>query len=138
MQAMRTEMAFYKRLLDGANHPFQDVTHWGWVHPSGGEQEVEPMNKYGKEQRAVNRIIYEACTGRTWTTYSKKIDRMKNALLTAYFTGDFPQRQVQVSVLGAISNLFAPVGRAVIIHKNISTTMRGMRNETCRKFRARN
>jgi CRISPR/Cas system-associated exonuclease Cas4 (RecB family) len=92
MQAMRTEMAFYKKLLGWANHPFQDVTHWGWVHPSGGEQEVEPMNKYGKEQRAVNRIIYEACTGRTWTTYSKKIDRMKNALLTAYFTGDFPTK----------------------------------------------
>tara|TARA_R100000234_G_scaffold104849_1_gene74866 strand:+ start:5672 stop:6673 length:1002 start_codon:yes stop_codon:yes gene_type:complete len=89
-QSMRTEMAFYKRLLELANHEYQNVTHWGWVYPSGSMTELETLNKYGYEQRAVDKIVYEKCTGRTNTTYSKRINKLKNALLTAYLAEDFP------------------------------------------------
>ena len=90
LQSMRTEMAFYKELLKMANHEYQNVTHWGWVYPAGSVADIDSMNKYGYEQRAVDKIFYESCTGRTNTTYSKKITKLKNALLTAYLTEDFP------------------------------------------------
>tara|TARA_R100001594_G_scaffold98672_3_gene133151 strand:- start:4150 stop:5154 length:1005 start_codon:yes stop_codon:yes gene_type:complete len=90
VKSMRTEMAFYKTLLKMANHEYQNVTHWGWVYPSGSVTELEPLNKYGYEQRAIDRIFYESCTGRTNTTYSKTIDKLKTALLTAYLAEYFP------------------------------------------------
>tara|TARA_R100001510_G_C7654272_1_gene212911 strand:+ start:2788 stop:3738 length:951 start_codon:yes stop_codon:yes gene_type:complete len=90
LKSMRTEMAFYKELLKMANHEYQNVTHWGWVYPAGSVANITSMNKYGYEQRAIDKIFYESCTGRTNTTYSKKIASMKNALLTAYLTEDFP------------------------------------------------
>jgi len=95
LQSMRTEMAYYKDLLEMADHPYANVTHWGWVYPAGGLVEVEALNKYGYEQRSINRIFYEPCTGRTNTTYKRKLRRMKDALLTAYLTEDFPTKPSQ-------------------------------------------
>ena len=91
VQSMRTEMAFYKDLLELADHEYQNVTHWGWVYPSGGATVTERYNKWGYEQRGVNHIQYEPCTGRREKDYAKKIRRMKDALLTAYLTGHFPE-----------------------------------------------
>ena len=90
LKSMRTEMAFYKKLLKLANHEHQDVTHWGWVYPSGGEAQLDSLNKYGYEQRGVNKIFYESCTGRNGSTYEKKVDKLKTALLTAYLAEEFP------------------------------------------------
>lgn len=92
MESMRQEMAFYKKLLQWANHPYQDVTHWGWVYPSGNTAELDPLNKYGYEQRGVNKVVYEEATGRRWTTFGKRIERLKTALLTAYLAEDFPTK----------------------------------------------
>ena len=89
VKSMRTEMAFYKKLLKMANHPLQDVTHWGWVYPSGNESKLQPLNKYGQEQRGINKIFYEPCTGRKNTDYEKRIDKLKVALLTAYLSEHF-------------------------------------------------
>ena len=88
--AMRQEMAFYKHLLEIANHPYQDVSHWGWVYPSGDTAVLEPLNKYGYEQRSINKITYEPATGRRWTTYRKRVDKLKKALITAYLSDNFP------------------------------------------------
>ena len=92
MESMRQEMAFYKKLLQWANHPYQDVTHWGWVYPSGNTAELDPLNKYGYEQRGVNKVVYEEATGRRWTTFGKRVERLKTALLTAYLAEDFPTK----------------------------------------------
>lgn len=92
LESMRQEMAFYKFLLQQANHPYQDVSHWGWVYPSGGSAELEPLNKYGYEQRSINKITYEPAIGRRWTTFSKRVQKLKTALLTAYLTNDFPTK----------------------------------------------
>ena len=90
LKSMRTEMAFYKRLLKLADHEYQNVTHWGWVYPSGEVEGIDALNKYGYEQRSINKIFYEPCTGRTDTTYRKAIDKLITALLTAYFSENFP------------------------------------------------
>lgn len=90
LKSMRTEMAFYKHLLKVANHEYQDVTHWGWVYPSGSVADIETLNKYGYEQRAIDRIFYEPCTGRRNTTYKKIIKKLRDALITAYLTENFP------------------------------------------------
>ena len=90
LKSMRTEMAFYKKLLKVADHEFQNVTHWGWVYPSGTVDNLDPLNKFGYEQRAINRIFYEPCTGRRGTTYEKAVEKLKVALLTAYLANDFP------------------------------------------------
>ena len=90
LKSMRTEMAYYKHLLKVANHEHQNVTHWGWVYPSGSVADIDTLNKYGYEQRAIDRIYYEPCTGRTNTTYKKIIKKITNALLTAYLAEDFP------------------------------------------------
>ncbi len=92
IESMRQEMAFYKKLLQWADHPYQDVTHWGWVYPSGNTAKLDPLNKYGYEQRGINKIVYEPATGRTWTTFQKRIEKLKSALLTSYFTGVFPTK----------------------------------------------
>jgi hypothetical protein len=92
LESMRTEMAFYKRLLQWANHPYQEVSHWGWVYPSGAATKIDNYSKWGYEQRGINKITYEPATGRTWTTFSKRIDKLITALLTAYFTEDFPTK----------------------------------------------
>lgn len=92
MESMRQEMAFYKKLLQWANHPYQDVTHWGWVYPSGNTSKLDPLNKYGYEQRGVNKVVYEEATGRRWTTFGKRVERLKTALLTAYLAEDFPTK----------------------------------------------
>ncbi len=92
LESMRQEMAFYKKLLQWANHPYQDVTHWGWVYPSGDTAKLDPLNKYGYEQRGVNKVMYEEATGRRWTTFGKRVERLKTALLTAYLAEDFPTK----------------------------------------------
>jgi len=92
MESMRTEMAFYKKLLGWANHAYQEVSHWGWVYPSGGESKMDDLNKYGYEQRGVNKITYEEATGRRWTTYGNRVDKLITALLTAYLANDFPTK----------------------------------------------
>ena len=92
LESMRQEMAFYKYLLQVADHPYQDVSHWGWVYPSGNTAKLDPLNKYGYEQRGVNKITYEPATGRTWTTFRKRVERLKAALLTAYLAEDFPTK----------------------------------------------
>lgn len=92
LESMRQEMAFYKFLLQQANHPYQDVSHWGWVYPSGGSAQLDPLNKYGYEQRSINKITYEPATGRRWTTFSKRVQKLKEALLTAYLTENFPTK----------------------------------------------
>jgi len=89
VKSMRTEMMFYKKLLELCDHEYQDVTHWGWVYPSGDHVEVPSMNKWGYEQKSTNRIWYEPCTGRRNTDYAKKVRRMVDALLTAYLTDNF-------------------------------------------------
>ncbi len=95
VQSMRTEMAYYKFLLKIANHDLQDVSHWGWVYPAGSLVTVDPVNKYGNDQRSIDNITYEAATGRNWTTYSKKINRMKEALIIAHITENFPTKPSQ-------------------------------------------
>jgi CRISPR/Cas system-associated exonuclease Cas4 (RecB family) len=92
MQSMRTEMAYYQYLLAKAEHQYQNVTHWGWVYPAGSGAQLDTYNKYGYEQRAVDRIVYEALNTRTVNTYRKKIEKLKAALLTAYLTDDFPAK----------------------------------------------
>jgi len=92
MQSMRTEMAYYQYLLAKAEHQYQNVTHWGWVYPAGSGAQLDTYNKYGYEQRAVDRIVYEALNTRTVNTYRKKIEKLKAALLTAYLTDDFPTK----------------------------------------------
>jgi len=92
LESMRQEMAFYKKLLQWANHPYQDVSHWGWVYPSGNTAKLDPLNKYGYEQRGVNKVVYEEATGRRWTTFGKRVERLKTALLTAYLAEDFPTK----------------------------------------------
>jgi len=92
LESMRQEMAFYKYLLQVADHPYQDVSHWGWVYPSGNTAKLDPLNKYGYEQRSINKITYEPATGRTWTTFRKRVERLKTALLTAYLAEDFPTK----------------------------------------------
>jgi len=95
VQSMRTEMAFYKHLLQMADHEYQNVTHWGWVYPSGEVEGLDAYNKFGYEQRSINRIFYEEATGRRWSDYQKKVNRLKDALITAYLTGDFPPKPSQ-------------------------------------------
>jgi len=90
VKSMRREMAFYKKLLELAEHPLQNVTHWGWVYPSGSVEGLDSLNKYGYEQRSINKIFYEKVTKRMNTTYNKQIDKLKTGLITAYLTGDFP------------------------------------------------
>jgi len=90
VKSMRREMAFYKKLLKLADHPLQEVTHWGWVYPSGTVEGLDSLNKYGYEQRSINKIFYEKITKRMDTTYTKQIDKLKTGLITAYLTGDFP------------------------------------------------
>lgn len=92
LESMRQEMAFYKYLLQVADHPYQDVSHWGWVYPSGNTAKLDPLNKYGYEQRGINKITYEPATGRNWTTFRKRVERLKTALLTAYLAEDFPTK----------------------------------------------
>ena len=92
VQSMRTEMAFYKYLLEKANHNLQDVTHWGWVYPAGSTKVLDKLDKYGYEQRSIDNITYESCLGRNGNTYKKKIIRMRDALLTAYLTSNFPPK----------------------------------------------
>ena len=92
VQSMRTEMAYYKELLKMANHDLQDVSHWGWVYPAGSLVKVEPTNKYGNDQRSVDNITYESALGRNGNTYAKKINRMKEALILAYLTENFPTK----------------------------------------------
>ena len=95
VQSMRTEMAYYKFLLKAADHDYQDVSHWGWVYPAGKFVEVPTFNKYGNEQRSVDNITYETASGRRDTDYRKKIDRLKEALLIAYLTEEFPTKPSQ-------------------------------------------
>ena len=95
VQSMRTEMAYYKFLLEAADHDYQDVSHWGWVYPAGKFAEVPTFNKYGNEQRSVDNITYETASGRRDTDYRKKIDRLKEALLIAYLTEEFPTKPSQ-------------------------------------------
>ena len=95
VQSMRTEMAYYKFLLEAADHDYQDVSHWGWVYPAGKFVEVPTFNKYGNEQRSVDNITYETASGRRDTDYRKKIDRLKEALLIAYLTEEFPTKPSQ-------------------------------------------
>lgn len=90
VKSMRREMAFYKMLLEIADHEFQDVTHWGWVYPSGVVEGMESLNKYGYEQRSINKIFYEKITKRMNTSYNKSIQKLKSGLLTAYLSKDFP------------------------------------------------
>lgn len=90
IESMRVEMAYYKKLLQLADHPFQNVTHWGWVYPSGQVENLEPLNKYGYEQRAINKIVYEPCSNRTGTTFANRVEKLKVALLTAYLSENFP------------------------------------------------
>jgi len=92
VDSMRTEMAFYKKLLAYANHPYQDVTHWGWVYPSGVPNELELLNKYGYEQRGINKIVYESCMNKVGDKHAKAVDKLKTALLTAYLANDFPTK----------------------------------------------
>jgi len=92
LQSMRTEMAYYKFLLEAADHDYQDVSHWGWVYPAGKFVEVPTFNKYGNEQRSVDNITYEAASGRRDTDYKKKINRLKEALFIAYLTETFPTK----------------------------------------------
>jgi hypothetical protein len=87
---MRTEMAFYKHLLQLCDHEYQNVTHWGWIYPSGALIEVPPENKFGHEQRSINRVWLEPCTGRRNTDYTRIIRRDTDALITAYLTETFP------------------------------------------------
>lgn len=95
VQSMRTEMAYYRELLKMADHEYKDVSHWGWVYPAGGLVEVEPTNKYGNDQRSVDNLTYESCKGRNGTTYTKKINRMKEALIIAHLTENFPTKPSQ-------------------------------------------
>ena len=92
IKSMRREMAFYKKLLKLADHEHQNVTHWGWVYPSGRVEGLDGLDKYGREQRSINKIFYESCTGRSSGTYEKAIDKLKTALITAYLAEDFPPK----------------------------------------------
>lgn len=92
MKSMRTEMAYYQYLLKKAEHQYQNVTHWGWVYPAGSHAQLKTFSKWGYEQRAVDRIVYETLNTRTIKTYRKKIEKLKAALLTAYLTDNFPTK----------------------------------------------
>lgn len=89
MASMRTEMAFYKHLLEVCDHEFQNVTHWAWVYPSASHIDVPHENKFGIEQRSINMVKHEPVAGRRSTDYRKKIRRMTDALITSYLTENF-------------------------------------------------
>jgi hypothetical protein len=88
-QALPTEMAFYKHLLEVCDHEFQNITHWGWVYPSASHIDVPHENKFGIEQRSINMVKHEPVAGRRSTDYRKKIRRMTDALITSYLTENF-------------------------------------------------
>jgi hypothetical protein len=102
VDSMRIEMAFYKHLLKVADHEHQNVTHWGWVYPSGEVEGLDAYNKYGLEQRSVNRIFYEPINAnkegqkQSVSRYAEgRVQRLKEALITAYLTDDFPPKPSQ-------------------------------------------
>ena len=102
VDGMRTEMAFYKHLLKVADHPMQNVTHWGWVFPGGEVAGLDSLNKYGYEQRSIDRIFYEPITAikekqkQTVSRYGDgRIKRLKEALFTAYLTEQWETKPSQ-------------------------------------------
>lgn len=76
IRGMRTEMAFYMDLLQKAEHPLKDVTHWGWFYPAG-----ERPGEHGTQ----NDVTYEKVNRRYLTSLRKQL----NNLLEAYFTNNF-------------------------------------------------
>ena len=93
VQSMRTEMAYYKFLLEAADHDYQDVSHWGWVYPAGKFAEVPTFNKYGNEQRSVDNITYETASGRSALgAVSKASVRLGMVVMTLKSTGIITRR----------------------------------------------
>ena len=77
VRSMRKEMAFYWDLLQKADHPLKDVTHWGWFYPAGYREDVA---------KSENHVAYEKVSKRYLTTLRKDL----NQLVEAYLTDDFP------------------------------------------------
>tara|TARA_R100001440_G_scaffold51546_2_gene71514 strand:- start:2271 stop:3260 length:990 start_codon:yes stop_codon:yes gene_type:complete len=77
VRSMRTEMAFYWDLLRKADHPLQDVTHWGWFYPAGHREDIP---------NSENHVTYEKVSKRYLTSISKSV----NELIEAYLTDNFP------------------------------------------------
>jgi hypothetical protein len=80
VKGMRKEMAYYVDLLNMANHPLKNVTHWGWFYPDGSCG--EDMDNI----RFVDHWDHEKVKG----TYSKMNEKDIQSLLEAYFTGNYP------------------------------------------------
>tara|TARA_R100001015_G_C4632918_1_gene197140 strand:+ start:1546 stop:2481 length:936 start_codon:yes stop_codon:yes gene_type:complete len=76
-RSMRTEMAFYAELLKKADHPYQNVTHWGWLFPAGDRLGLEGTAKHWD---------YETINKRYFNSIDKKI----NNLIEAYIIENFP------------------------------------------------
>ena len=73
---MRTEMAYYMDLLQKADHPLKDVTHWGWFYPYGYREDVP-----GSE----NHVGYEKVNRRYLTSLRTQLNRLVEAYLTKNF-----------------------------------------------------
>ena len=77
VRSMRTEMAFYAVLLKQADHPYKDVTHWGWLFPGGDRTGAD---------RTIKHWDYEKINRRYFTSIDKRIDN----LIEAYVLDNFP------------------------------------------------
>lgn len=80
VKSMRTEMAFYVKLLEMADHPMKNVTHWGWFYPDGS------CGEDSENIRFVDHWDHE----KVKKANMKTVDRMVNNLLEAYLMDHFP------------------------------------------------
>lgn len=74
---MRTEMAFYAVLLEKANHPYKDVTHWGWLFPGGDRLRLPDTEAHWDYEKIHKR-------------YFKSIEKRIDNLIEAYILDNFP------------------------------------------------
>lgn len=85
VRGMRKEMAYYADLLEMADHPLKNVTHWGWFYPNGS---------CGDDMEGI-RFIDNWQHEKVVKSYSKSLDKDINTLLEAYFTNNFPPKPHQ-------------------------------------------
>mgnify|MGYP003118317335 FL=1 len=77
VRSMRTEMAFYADMLNKADHPYKNVTHWGWLFPAGDRLGLPNTAKHWDYEKISKR-------------YFKSIDTRMNRLIEAHIINDFP------------------------------------------------
>jgi CRISPR/Cas system-associated exonuclease Cas4 (RecB family) len=95
-RSMRKEMAYYWDLLQKANHPLKDVSHWGWFYPGGHRRGLIDTDAEGNPSiHSFDHWDHEKANKKYITMNEKDLD----ALITAYLTKNFPPQPHQKKCL---------------------------------------